>query len=588
VRGLEGSGTVATLKHFVGYSASRAGRNLAPVSAGPREVADVLLAPFEMALRDGGARSVMPSYTEIDGLPATADPALLTGLLRDTWGFTGTVVSDYFAVSFLETLHGVAGSPAEAAAAALAAGVDVELPTVRCYGDPLTAAVRAGTVPEELVDRAARRVLTQKCELGLLDPDWTPLPAADRVDLDPAPHRALARRLAEESVVLVANGTGLLPLRAPARVAVVGPNADTAAAMLGCYSFPSHVGPSHPDVPLGVEIPTLLEALRAELPGSEVEHVPGCAVDGADTSGIAAACDAARAADVCVAVLGDRAGLFGRGTSGEGCDAADLRLPGVQQDLLDALTATGTPVVLVLYTGRPYALGAARPAAVVQAFFPGEEGGPAVAGVLSGRIGPSGRLPIGIPRTAGGQPAPYLGAPLAGRSEVSSADPTPLYPFGHGLSYTRFTWSDPTAGGAPADPAGPPLTVPTDGEATVGCTVRNDGPTAGTEVVQLYLSDPVARVTRPVRRLVGYARVPLEPGDARRVEFAVPADLAAYTGPDGRRAVDPGDLVLTLARSSTDPGLPVGVRLTGGARTVDHTRRLTGRVRVHDPVRVRA
>ncbi|WP_052809603.1 beta-xylosidase/alpha-l-arabinosidase [Streptomonospora alba] len=585
VRGLQSAGVVATLKHFAGYSASRAGRNLAPVSAGPREFADLLLPPFEMAVALGGAKSVMPSYTANDGVPATADPGLLTYLLREEWGFSGTVVSDYFAVTFLETLHGTAGSAGDAAVAALEAGVDIELPTLRSYGAPLVEAVRQERISEELVDRAALRVLTQKCELGLLDADWTPFPAEGSngaeaapdvdIDLDPAEHRDLARRLAEESVVLLANPGGALPLAGGRRTAVVGPLAGSTEGMLGCYSFPAHVGPSHPDTDIGIDVPTLLDALRAELPGTELEHRRGCGVDDPDTSGIAEAVAAAEAAEVCVAVVGDRAGLFGRGTSGEGCDVADLRLPGVQRQLVDALLETGTPVVLVVMSGRPYGLEdlAERSAAAVQAFFPGEEGGPAVAGVLAGRVNPSGRLPVGVPREIGAQPVSYLAPSLGRRSEVSSVDPTALYPFGHGLSYTSFAWTDFRVDARPAV-AGDPSATTTDGSFTVGCTVRNTGARAGAEVVQLYLGDPVARVSRPVRSLIGYARVELQPGQERRVEFAVAADLAAYTGPDGRRVVDAGDLDLSLAASSEDIRHTARVRLEGETREVDHTRHL--------------
>lgn len=599
VRGLQSTGLVATLKHFAGYSASRAGRNLAPVSAGSREFADVLLPPFEMAIGLGGARSVMPSYTANDGLPATGDPGLLTELLREQWGFTGTVVSDYFAVTFLQTLHGTAGSTGAAAAAALGAGVDVELPTLRCYGAPLLEAVRSGSVPEELLDRAALRVLTQKCELGLLDADWTPFPderagatgvaegadagGAGDIDLDPAEHSALARRLAEESTVLLANPGRALPLAAGRRTAVIGPLADSTEAMLGCYSFPAHVGVAHPDTDIGIEVPTLLEALRAELPGTGLDHVSGCSVDGSDTSGFAAAVAAAKEAEVCVAVVGDRAGLFGRGTSGEGCDVADLRLPGVQRELLEALLETGTPLVVVLMTGRPYALGgiADRAAAVVQAFFPGEEGGPAVAGVLSGRVNPSGRLPVAVPRGSGGQPATYLAPALGQSSEVSSVDPTALYPFGHGLSYTAFSWTGFRVEARPSTSAEPVATT-TEGTFTLGCTVRNTGARAGAEIVQLYLGDPVAQVSRPVRSLIGYTRVELEPGQERRVEFAVPADLAAYTGADGRRVVEAGDLDLYLAASSEDLRHTERVRLDGSTREVDHTRHLVSEAVVGD------
>jgi Beta-glucosidase-related glycosidases len=599
VRGLQSAGVIATLKHFVGYSASRAGRNFGPVAVGARELADVLLPPFEMALRDGKAGSVMHAYTEIDGVPPAADPTLLTELLRERWGFTGTVVADYFGISFLKRLHGVAADLTEAGILALTAGVDVELPAAHCYGDPLVAAVRAGRIPESLVDRAAARVLLQKCELGLLDPDWSPLPAAlteaadphdgdgpDEIhlDLDPPANRALAREVAEESVVLLAN-SGALPLRPESRIALVGPLADSVAGMLGCYTFPSHVGSQHPDLPAGVEIPTLLDALRAELPDTPITHVVGGTVDGDDAGtadDIAAAVAAAREADVCVAVLGDRAGLFGGGTSGEGSDAPDLRLPGNQAALLEALLATGTPVVLVLLAGRPYALGevADRLAAIVQAFFPGEEGGPAVAGVLSGRVCPSGRLPVSVPRAPGGQPSTYLAPALGHRTEVSSVDPTPLFPFGHGLSYTEFVWPEVWVNGAAPAPDAP-VELPTDGELTLSVAVRNVGTRAGTDVVQLYLHDPVAQVTRPVVRLVGYARVPVEPGQTRRVDFRVHADLAAFTGRHGHRVVEPGDLEFRLSASSADHRHTVAVRLVGPERRVDHQRRLVSEVSLH-------
>ncbi|MZD03916.1 glycosyl hydrolase, partial [Streptomyces sp. SID5785] len=354
IQGLESAGVVATLKHFAGYAASRAGRNLAPVSMGPREFADVVLPPFEMAVRESGARSVMHAYTDTDGIPSAADERLLTELLRDTWGFEGTVVADYFGIAFLHTLHAVAGSLGEAAAAALAAGVDVELPTVKAFGEPLRKAIADGHVSEHLVDRAARRVLTQKAELGLLDAQWDPTPPAledagtddvrGTVDLDTVGNRALARRVAEESVVLLAND-GTLPLApaAPARIALIGPLADTPTAVLGCYSFPVHVGSRTPGTPLGIELPTVREALTAEFPDSEIVVAHGLdAVDAPAGDAFTPAVDLARDADLVVAVLGDRAGLFGRGTSGEGCDAASLALPGAQQKLLDALLDTGT------------------------------------------------------------------------------------------------------------------------------------------------------------------------------------------------------------------------------------------------------
>ncbi|UOY02578.1 glycoside hydrolase family 3 N-terminal domain-containing protein [Blastococcus sp. PRF04-17] len=569
VRGLESSGIVATLKHFVGYSASRAGRNLAPVSAGPREIADVLLPPFEMALK-AGARSVMNSYTDIDGVPSAVDAALLTTLLRDTYGFTGTVVADYFSVAFLQTLHGVAGTPGEAAARALEAGIDVELPTVSCYGEPLVEAVRSGAVDEGLVDRALRRVLLQKCELGLLDADWSPdSPAVldGAVTLDSAESRAVAGDLARRSVVLLSND-GTLPLRPGLRLAVVGPRADTAQAMLGCYSFPMHVGVHHPDVPVGVDIPTLADALQSSPAAYDVVVAEGCPVLGGDDEGIQAAVRAAADADVCVAVLGDQAGLFGNGTSGEGCDAVDLRLPGRQEELLEALLATGTPVVLVLLVGRPYELSrqVERLAAVVCGFFPGEEGGPAVADVLSGRVAPSGRLPVSFPRAEGSQPGTYLAAPLGRRNDVSVVDPTPLFPFGHGLGYGSAAWTGVRADGG--------STWDTDGTVELSVELRNDTDREVTEVVQVYLHDPVAEVVRPVQALVAARRVDLAAGSAATVRFSLHADLTSFTGRDGARIVEPGDIELRVGASSTDVREVLPFTLAGSRRTVGPDRRL--------------
>ncbi|MFE4685210.1 glycoside hydrolase family 3 N-terminal domain-containing protein [Streptomyces sp. NPDC056721] len=547
VRGLEAAGIVATLKHFAGYSASRAARNHAPASLGPRELADVILPPFEMAIRDGGARSVMPAYNDIDGLPAHAHAGLLTQILREQWEFTGTVVSDYYGVSLLEEAHRVADGESRAARLALAAGVDVELPAARCF-DP------ADPLPEDLLDRAALRVLTQKCELGLLDPDVGPVADGAPLDLNPPHMRELAQKVAEESVVLLANESGVLPLSDGRRIALLGPLADEQAAMLGCYTFPRHVGVHHPELPTGVGVPTLAEALRTELPDAVIVDDPA-------------------KADVCLAVVGDRSGLFGRGSSGEGCDAEDLQLPYNQAELLDEVMSCGLPVVIVVLSGRPYALGrwADRAAAVVQAFFPGQEGGGAVAGVLSGRVDPSGRLPVGVPRSPGGQPAPYLAPPLGRHGFPSTVDPTPLYPFGHGLSYTTFSWGQPQCDNQE---------FTTDGETAVRLTVHNTGDRPGTEVVQLYLHDPVGTVARPEVRLVGYARVPLDAGASAEVHVTFPADLAAYTGADGRRVVEPGALELRIAASSERVHHAVPLTLTGPVREVGHERRMRCETRV--------
>lgn len=566
VRGLQSRGVHATLKHFLGYSGSIAGRNHAPVHAGPREIADVFLPPFEMAILDGGVRSVMNSYSDIDGVPVGANPDLLTGVLRERLGFTGVVVSDYFAVGFLQVMHAIAADRGEAAALALAAGIDVELPNGDAYLAPLAERIADGRFDEAYVDRAVLRVLAQKEELGLLDPDaYADEPPAS-IDLDPPGHQALARRLAERSVVLLSNN-GVLPLAAPLqRVAVIGPNADRTEALQGCYSFANHVLPGFPDYPVGIAIQTVAEALPAAFAGTgaapEFVVAAGCAVEGEDTSGFAEAVAAASGADAAIVVVGDQAGLFGRGTVGEGNDSASLALPGVQRALVEAVLATGTPVVLVLLTGRPYAIGWAldgpgpRPAAVLQAFFPGEGGGQAIADVITGRVNPSGRLPVSLPRAAGAQPYSYAQPVLGGPSEVTSTDPTPVRPFGFGLSYTAFEYS-----GLAVD-----ATAVAGGRFTAEVTVTNTGAVAGADVVQLYGHDVVASVVRPLVQLLGYARVELAPGESRRVRFDVPTTRLAFAGRSGVRIVEPGRTEIWVgSHCAASAGGAPSVSETGGA-----------------------
>ncbi|MFS2087207.1 glycoside hydrolase family 3 N-terminal domain-containing protein [Paenarthrobacter nicotinovorans] len=583
VQGLESTGIVSTLKHFVGYSASQAGRNHAPVSMGPRELADVMLPPFEMALRHGGARSVMHAYTDIDGVPAAANRALLTGLLREEWGFNGTVVADYFGVAFLDVTHGVAADSGEAAILALSAGVDVELPTVNCFGAPLLARVQEGALDVAVVDQALRRVLTQKAQLGLLSPDFSTAPPAlsAAVDLDRAEDRALARELAAQSLVLLSNGSfdgaPALPLPSGGSLGVVGPLADDPFAMLGCYSFDAHVGASHPDVPMGISVPSVA-AVAAGRFDSVLSSVTGnCEV--ATETEIAEACQIAASVDTCVVVVGDNAGLFGRGTSGEGNDAADLHLPGDQHRMLDRVLAacanSGSRAVVVVLSGRPYALGdfVDRADAIVQGFFPGEAGGEALWDVLTGVVNPSGKLPVSVPRSSGGQPGTYLHSRLAGRTEVSALDPSPLYGFGHGLSYTSFELS----GHQSSVPA-----MSTSDSVTVSCTVTNTGLRDGAEVVQLYLEDPVGEVVRPVRELIGYARVELPAGASSEVEFVVHADRTSFTGLDLQRVVTPGLVKLHVSTSCASDAATHEVILHGPRRVVGFEREML------TPVRVRA
>lgn len=561
VSGLQSAGVYATLKHFAGYSASMGGRNHAPVQIGRRELFDVILPPFERLVA-AGVGSVMNSYAEIDGEAPAASRWLLTDVLRGAWGFEGTVVSDYWSLPFLVSAHRVAADLTEAGALALSAGMDVELPDQRGFGDALVHAVEQGIADEDLVDRAVRRVLRQKIELGLLDPDWDPCPPALRageLDLDKPASRALAHAVAQSSAVLLSND-GTLPLPATGRIALIGPCADDVRTMFGCYSFPNHVLAERDDLGNGVEAISLRTALTDELPGVEWEFTSGCTIRDEDSAGIPAAVAACAAADLTVLVVGDKAGMFGIGTSGEGCDVEDLRLPGVQEELVEAVLATGRPVVLVVSSGRPYAVGrfASAAAAMVQVFLPGEEGGSAVAQLLAGKANFSGKLPVQIPATPGGQPYTYLHPPLGDRqSFLSNLDPTPAFPFGHGLSYTTFETDLLTVDREQ---------VPVDGEFTVAARVRNTGTVPGAEAVQLYAVDPVAQVTRPVRSLLGFAKVDLAPGERATVRFRVHTDRLAFTGLDGRRIVEPGEILLYAGSSSLDTPVRETVRLVGEER----------------------
>ncbi len=355
---------------------------------------------------------------------------------------------------------------------------------------------------------------------------------------------------------------GALPLTSPRQVAVIGPNADRGSALFGCYSFTNHVLDRYPELPLGIDVPTVLDAIRKEFPGTTVTYVEGCSVDDTDRSGIDAAVRIARDADVAIVVLGDRAGLFGRGTSGEGCDAENLELPGVQRQLVEAVMDTGTPVVITLVTGRPYAIDWAldRCAGAIQAFFPGEEGGSAIAGVISGRICPSGRLPVSMPRSGETQPSSYLRPALEGPSSVSNIRPEPALPFGHGLSYTRFVRNDLVLESS---------IVPTDGRILARVRVSNVGDRAGSDVVQLYAHDPVASITRPEAQLVGYARVALDPGEQAVVRFSVPTTRLAFSGRDLVRAVEPGSIEVWTGPSCAErDGEPVRVELIGPRHVV--------------------
>ncbi|MGP3916295.1 glycoside hydrolase family 3 N-terminal domain-containing protein [Nonomuraea sp. 10N515B] len=606
VRGLQNADArvplIATLKHFLGYSASDGGRNTEPAQLGPRELREIHGLPFEMAIRAGGARGVMPSYNAIDGVPVSGSKAYLTGLLREDLGFDGLVISDLAAVGQLHTKHGVAEDEVHALAQALRAGVDLNLDN-KVSAEQIVEGVRAGVIDEADLDRAVSRVLLAKFRLGLFenpyaDPDLVP----ETFDSDQ--ERALARRIAEKSVILLRNepvgDTSLLPLSPSLRtIAVIGPNADRLMGQLGNYSYqvldsmttrfhlaadpqarPEDVedlaGKGSPDdarvMVESVPVVTFLEGIRRRA-GDDVTvlYEPGCPVATDDRSGFDAAIRAASHAEVAVVVVGDQSGINGYGTVGEGLDSTECALPGVQRELVEAVVATGTPTIVVLSHGRPYVLGwmADSVPAIVSSFFGGEEAGNAVASVLFGDVNPAGRLPIAMLRSAGAAPVPYwrtLQQPTYIDGSIGA-----VFPFGHGLSYTRFDYRD-----LEIDT----LEVPTDGVVRLSFTVANVGDRAGDEVAQVYGRDVIARTARRGRQLLAFRRLHLEPGAAARVTVEVPASMFALWDVDEGWVVEPGLIKFFVGGSSAAIQLRGEATLTGKHHFPGPDRPLTSTVTV--------
>jgi beta-xylosidase len=592
VRGLQADGEVlATGKHMVGHGVPEGGLNRAPAHLGPRELRDVFLWPFEAAVR-AGMRSMMHAYEDVDGVPCVASRELFTTTLRDEWGFDGVVVSDYIGIDELVTSHSVVEDLSAAAVLALEAGIDVELPTTAAYGRPLAEALADGRADTALVDRAVARVLRVKFELGLFERPYVDagraLPPADE-------SRALAREIADASMVLLSND-GTLPLRDDlGTIAVIGPNADSARNLLGDYAHIAHIetlleardGPN----PQGLAVPdsldldealdgraTILDAIRARVsPATEVRYARGCGVlDGGDEE-IAEAARVARGADVAILVVGEKSGLTPDCTCGETRDRAELTLAGRQEELVAAIAATGTPIVLVLVAGRPLAVeaAAARSAAVLCAWVPGDEGAPAVADVLFGDVCPGGKLPVTVPRHVGQVPIYYAHKPSGGRShwheEYVDGSHLPLWPFGHGLSYTRFALHGPVLDRARIGP---------DDEVAIAVDVENVGGRPGDEVVQLYVRDEEASVTRPVKELRGFRRVRLAPGERRRVTFRLAAEQLAFTGREGRLVIEPGRVRVMVGTSAADLPCQADLEVTGRVTVLERRSRYVTAVEV--------
>lgn len=557
-------GIIATGKHFIGHSLSQGGLNCAPVHMGMREVYDIYLAPFQAAIREAKLASIMNAYPELDGDVVAASRPILTSLLRGQMGFDGLVVSDYESVIMLNNFHKVAVNASSAASMALVAGIDVELPTVVCFGDPLKSALEHGDISLELVDTAVQRHLQKKFELGLFENPYVDEGRVLEVFETPE-QRTLARQIARKSIVLLKND-GLLPLQKTIQaIAVIGPNANNGRNQLADYSYtamrrlmqwkaPENSAFIDMDLNLlsqhDVKITTVLDGIQTAVSSNtKLIYAKGCNNFDYETSGFKEAVHAARQADAVVLVLGDHSGLTPECTTGETRDSADLRLPGVQEELARAIFATGKPVAVVLITGRPYALSALAESAnaILEAWLPGEEGGAAVADILFGDENPGGKLPITFPRSVGQVPIYYNAKPSGTKShwyvDYISEKVTPLFPFGHGLSYSSFEYSD-------LRMSKELLTV---GESVdISLKVKNVGKVAGDEIVQLYICDEFATIPRPVKDLKGYQRITLNPEEERKVTFHLPVNQLAFFDRDLKLILEPGAIEVFVGASSED------------------------------------
>ncbi len=543
VRGFQGEdlthtdALLACAKHYVAYGGAEGGRDYNTVDISERTLREVYLPPFESAVR-AGAGTLMCSFNEIAGVPGSANRHVLTEILRGEWKFDGFVVSDWGSIGEMRQ-HGVAGTLADAAALAIAAGVDMDM-SAGAYDQCLAELARTGKVPREVLDESVRRVLRVKFRLGLFEKPYRGAdPLLEKKVLLAPEHRELAREVARRSMVLLKNSGSLLPIRKGGTVALIGPLADNGADLLGCWSGRGR----------GEDVVTIRGGLQKALGGAgSILYARGCGIDTADRSGFSAAVDAARKAEVAILVLGEGARM-----SGEAASRAFLGLPGAQEELVRAVAATGVPVVIVLVNGRPLTVGGFEQfaGAILEAWAPGVEGGNAVADILVGAYNPSGRLPATFPRVIGQIPLYYnhknTGRPPQANERFTSkyldVDSTPFYPFGFGLSYTTFEYSVPSIS-APVLRRGDSLNV--------FVTVRNTGKVPGEEVVQLYLHDRVASVTRPVNELKAFRKIALAPGEAQRVEFTVTPDLLAFYDLSLHRVVEPGMFEVSVGSNARD------------------------------------
>jgi len=583
IRGLQGRdmqhGVMATAKHFIGHSLSLGGLNCAPAQMGPRTLREIYLMPFQAAIHKTGLRSIMNAYPELDGEVVAASRKYLVDLLRGELGFDGLVVSDYHAIDMINFFHRVAPDESQAAIMALKAGIEMELPTRVCYGNPLRKALDTGKVSVEEIDAILNRILLTKFNLGLFDNPYVD-EGVVQDQFETPKQRQLAREIARKSLVLLKND-GLLPLKKYNTIAVIGPNANESRHLLGDYSYSSILEAITLKPVSGsafisdvdkdyistnaIQVSSVLEGIKSHVGNqTRVLHAHGCPVRDVDRSGFNEAIETARQSDVAILVMGDKSGMTPDCTCGEFRDRAELNLPGIQEELCKEIAAVGKPVVLVLINGRPLSIPWMEEniSAILEAWLPGEEGAAAIADVIFGVSNPGGKLPITFPRSVGQLPVFYNHKPTGGNSfsygDYADMIVKPLYPFGHGLSYTTFEYSAFHMSAEKAH-AGEHIDI--------SLTVVNSGKMVGDEVVQLYICDEYASIPRPVKELKGFHRLSLNPGEKRSLTFHLPVDMLAYYDENLELIVQAGTIKVMLGSSSEDIRLQGSFEISGAEKT---------------------
>ena len=589
VQGLEGEdlkdGIYATLKHFAAHGIPEGGRNHAPVNISSRKMWEDYLFPYQAVIEETNLNSIMNAYHTWDGVPCAASKHLLTDILRGDLGFDGIVISDYWSIDMLYTDHRIAANEQEAGIKALEAGLDIELPEVNCYGGRLENAVKEGLISESVIDQAVKRHLSLKFKQGIFDQKNSNNKKANEV-FETEKQRNLAREAARKSMVLLKNEGDLLPVQDDLEsIAVIGPSANNTRNLLGDYAYSAHVGQEEETI----NIVSVLDGIKNRCSEqTDINYALGCNIMGAKKDGFAEAVKKAENSEVAVVVVGGKSGLSGMGedegtdeegvvdfadgsfatslsgttdTTGEHHDRTDLQLPGVQKELVKAIVETGTPVIAVLVNGRPLAINwlAENVPAILEAWLPGEEGGNAVAELLFGDYSPSGKLPVSIPKNVGQIPINYNRDPISINRDYVFEENKPLFPFGYGLSYTQFKYSNLEV---------TPYEVNSAGKVEIKVEVENIGEIAGEEIVQLYINDKLASLTRPNKELKGFKKVKLKPGKKKTITFVLAVEQLAFYDQDMNLIVEPGEFLVMIGSSSADIKVEDQFVITGDKKEV--------------------